>query len=224
MVNFMLVDFPEESDSAFILDFFLGYFVTGLALVVSSVNNFDYYESFDNILFGSILLGFSLLSAVCNTLALRGVTQEDRRFLLPWLVLYPWVIVFLVVSVCHTLWVTDFHLELYQVFILIIVFGIFTCWKHVYKMFILLRSDLLHQSGEIERHMNYGTMPEQDDLPPKYEDCEELPPEYCEEEQPPVYDEATMKPGIFYSNKCDNRNRNVIFDRSYSYDNKAFQL
>ena len=70
--------------------------------------------------------------------------------------------------------------------------------------------------------MNYGTMPEQDDLPPKYEDCEELPPEYFEEEQPPVYDEATMRPDNLYSNKCDNSI--IIFDRNYCYENKTFQL
>ena len=78
------------------------------------------------------------------------------------------------------------------------------------------------QSTEIDRHMNYGTMPEQDDLPPKYEDCEELPPEYFEEEQPPVYDEATMRPDNLYSNKCDNSI--IIFDRNYCYENKTFQL
>ena len=42
---------------------------------------------------------------------------------------------------------------------------------------------------------------EQEDLPPKYEDCEELPPQY---------DEATMKPDNFYLN------------HDSCYDNKSF--
>ena len=91
----------------------VGYFVTGLALTVSSVD--ADIQNIDTILFGSILLVFSFLSAICNALALHGVNKEIRRYLLPWLILYPWVIVLLVVAVIHTLWATDFHLELYQV-------------------------------------------------------------------------------------------------------------
>ena len=95
----------------------IGYFVTGLALTVSTVDNVDMddYQNIDNLLFGGVLLCFSVLSAICNTLALRGVSNENRQYLLPWLILYPWVIVFLIIGVFHTLWITDFHLELYQV-------------------------------------------------------------------------------------------------------------
>lgn len=63
--------------------------------------------------------------------------------------------------------------------------------------------------------MNYGTMAPRDpelDMPPKYEECEELPP---------LYDEATMSPGVSdqepwprppsYSQVCH-----------LSFDNKGF--
>ena len=58
--------------------------------------------------------------------------------MIPWLLFYPWVMIFLVFSIFHTLWITNFHLELYQVLIMLIVFGIFSCWKHVYRVFKLL--------------------------------------------------------------------------------------
>ena len=77
----------------------VGYFVTGLALTVSSAD--ADIQNIDTILFGSILLVFSFLSAICNALALHGVNKEIRRYLLPWLILYPWVIVLLVVAVIH---------------------------------------------------------------------------------------------------------------------------
>lgn len=100
------------------------------------------------------------------------------------------VIVFLVFSVFHTLWITDFHLELYQVFILLIVSGISTCWKHVYRVFKLLGCAELDESSESERtYPEYGSMSRTaaEDLPPKYEDVQQCPPQY---EMPPDYDEA----------------------------------
>ena len=95
----------------------LGYFITGLALTVSSVTNSEetLRQNFDNLLYGCVLLLFSVLSALCNALGVRALDREARSLLIPWLVLYPWVIVILLAGVLHTLWVTDFHLELYQV-------------------------------------------------------------------------------------------------------------
>ena len=91
----------------------LGYFVTGLALTVSCVKG-DVHDT-ENIMFGGVLLGFTFLSAACNALALRGLDIDNRSYLLPWLILYPWVMAFLLFGVIHKLWVSDFHLELYQV-------------------------------------------------------------------------------------------------------------
>ena len=95
----------------------LGYFVTGLALTISAVTDTEetFRQNFDNLLYGGVLLLFSVLSALCNALGLRALDREARSLLVPWLVLYPWVIVILLAGVLHTLWVTDFHLELYQV-------------------------------------------------------------------------------------------------------------
>ena len=95
----------------------LGYFITGLALTVTSVTDSEetLRQDFDNLLYGSVLLVFSVLSALCNALGVRALDREARGLLVPWLVLYPWVIVSLLAGVLHTLWVTDFHLELYQV-------------------------------------------------------------------------------------------------------------
>ena len=95
----------------------LGYFITGLALTVTSVTDSEQTlrQDFDNLLYGSVLLVFSVLSALCNALGVRALDREARGLLLPWLVLYPWVIISLLAAVLHTLWVTDFHLELYQV-------------------------------------------------------------------------------------------------------------
>ena len=95
----------------------LGYFITGLALTVTSVTNSEdsLQYSFNNLLYGAVLLVFSVLSALCNALGIRALVREARGLLVPWLVLYPWVILILLAGVLHTLWVTDFHLELYQV-------------------------------------------------------------------------------------------------------------
>ena len=50
----------------------VGYFVSGLALTVSSSHT-------QNIIFGGSLLLFSFLSALCNLLALRGTRIGIRR-------------------------------------------------------------------------------------------------------------------------------------------------
>ena len=123
-----------------------------------------------------------------------GQTFSLFRYIIPWLLFYPWVMVLLVFGVFHTLWITDFHIELYQVFILLIVSGIFTCWKHVFRMFKLLGTlgqeegsppDILYpEYGSMSRSPSYR---EQEDQPPKYEDVEQFPPQY---EMPPDYDEA----------------------------------
>ena len=115
------------------------------------------------------------------------------RYIIPWLLFYPWVMILLVFGVFHTLWITDFHIELYQVFILLIVSGIFTCWKHVYRMFKLLGSLAQQDSSPPGmQYPEYGSMPgrpssEDQDHPPKYEDVEQFPPQY---EMPPDYEEA----------------------------------
>ena len=97
----------------------LGYFVTGLALTVSCVKGDNKSE---NNMFGGVLLGFTFLSAACNALALRGLDIDNRSYLIPWLILYPWVMSFLIIGVVHKLWITDFHLELYQVQTFISIF------------------------------------------------------------------------------------------------------
>ena len=86
--------------------------------------------------------------------------------------------ILLVFGVFHTLWITDFHIELYQVFILLIVSGIFTCWKHVYRMFKLLGTLAQQDSSPPELlYPEYGSMSrspsfeDQQDHPPKYEEC-----------------------------------------------------
>ena len=100
--------------------------------------------------------------------------------------------ILLLFGVLHTLWMTDFHIELYQVFILLIVSGIFTCWKHVYRMFKLLGTLAQEDSSPPDMlYPEYGSMSrsseDQEDHPPKYEDVEQFPPQY---EMPPDYEEA----------------------------------
>ena len=56
----------------------VGYFVTGLALTVSGVD-YDLSSHMENVLFGGSLLLFSLLSALCNLMALRGISTGNRR-------------------------------------------------------------------------------------------------------------------------------------------------
>ena len=116
------------------------------------------------------------------------------RYIIPWLIFYPWVMIFLVFGVFHTLWMTDFHIELYQVFILLIVSGIFTCWKHVYRMFKLLGSLARQDTQQDMLYPEYGSMSgrpssEDQDHPPKYEDVEQFPPQY---EMPPDYDTLSV--------------------------------
>ena len=64
--------------------------------------------------------------------------------------------------------------------------------------------------------MNYGTMAPRDpelDLPPKYEECEELPP---------LYDEATMSPGAGADQEPWPRPPSYSQVCHLSFDNKGF--
>ena len=68
------------------------------------------------------------------------------------------------------------------------------------------------QADDQERLMNYGTMPPSDpvlDTPPKYEECEELPPQY---------DAATMRPS------CQSEARLPSYREfcPLSFDNKGY--
>ena len=56
----------------------LGYFITGLALTISAVDH-DISSHLENVLFGGSLLIFSFLSAICNLMALRGISSGSRR-------------------------------------------------------------------------------------------------------------------------------------------------
>ena len=161
----------------------LGYLVTGLALTLSALS-VGLGHSLDNVVCGAALLGFSVLSSVCNSLALHGLGLCHRSYLLPWLVIIIIVIMIMVMIMMmtgapplsdpaadhsrgpHAL---DYRLPpgalpgqlststylvsastylvcgdqnntsaVLQVFIFIIVSGIFTCWKHVYRVFALL--------------------------------------------------------------------------------------
>ena len=93
-------------------------------------------------------------------------------------------------------------------FILIIVFVIFTCWKHVYRLYVLLGTqEHLFEDDDQDLPVNYGTMTtsEPEDLPPKYEDIEELPPEYDESMMKPDYIYRGCAQSSYVNLGCDNK-------------------
>jgi len=131
------------------------------------------------------IIGFFSASMTCNCMAIYGVKSWKRGFILPWLVFFSAVKIFLILAFISN--ILNHSLNLNQLFLLLVLMSVTSAWRHMQIQFILMglpRPSLVILDAESGRSENRVSQPE-NDLPPKYEDVAEIPPKY---------DEATMKP------------------------------
>eukprot|EP00091_Calanus_sinicus_P005036 TRINITY_DN1539_c0_g1_i1.p1 TRINITY_DN1539_c0_g1~~TRINITY_DN1539_c0_g1_i1.p1 ORF type:complete len:195 (-),score=33.93 TRINITY_DN1539_c0_g1_i1:253-837(-) len=127
------------------------------------------------------MIGFFTTSFICNSLAIYGVSSWKRGFILPWLVFFSAVKIFLALAFISN--VLNRPLNLDQLFLLLLLMSIMSAWRHMQVHYILM--GLPRPSFVITDVEGNNGKPNERDLPPKYEDVAEIPPKY---------DEATMKP------------------------------
>jgi len=154
------------------------YLIAGFILIIMALSN----SPTDNGLFmyAGLFGLFAAMSAMCNSLARHGVRVWRRELLVPWLLFYPWILGFLVVNLIHTLYMTNFNLELHQLILITAIFTIFICWKQINKQFTLMGFANPEQGEIHQNYRDYLSTTTGHDLPPKYEEIEDLPPQYDE--------------------------------------------
>jgi len=152
------------------------------------------------IMFGGIFGVLASISAVCNSLASHGVRTWKRVFLLPWLLFFSSLLVFLLMLLGYSLYCL--RAEWKHVFLLFAIVSVFTCWRHMQRQYMLMSlprprtmvMDVETVMRELLETDQCATRDMIKDAPPKYEDLEE---------QPPKYDESTMCDSEISDQSCD---------------------
>jgi len=137
------------------------------------------------IMFGGVFGVVASISAICNSMASHGVKTWKRLFLLPWLLFYSSLLVFLLMLLGYSLYCL--RAEWKHVFLLFAIVSVFTCLRHMQRQYLLLSQPRPHSMViDVETVMrelldtdsssHYKDLSK--DCPPKYEDLEELPPKY----------------------------------------------
>ena len=62
--------------------------------------------------------------------------MHQRKFLVPWLVFQLFFLTGLLVSLFHTMWMNNFHMQLYQVLLALLSLAVFCCWKKIIRQFV----------------------------------------------------------------------------------------
>lgn len=135
---------------------------------------------------------FASLSAMCNSLACHGMRKWKRGFLVPWILFYLLVLGFLTMNLLQALYLHNFHVEWRHLFLFFAVFTIFSCWRHMKKQYLLMalprpEQVIIDVESVVREYLRPATaisVSPAGDLPPKYEDLEDFPPQY---------DESTMR-------------------------------
>jgi len=122
---------------------------------------------------GGTIIFYAVMSAMINSLASHGVRTWRRGFLLPWLGFFMTVFFMLVIFLANSLY--NNHFKWVHVFLFVATFGLYNFWRHMYKQFRLMSLPRPEQLVvDVESLVRGLSRPA--DLPPKYEDLEELPP------------------------------------------------
>lgn len=168
--------------------FDLCYLITGISLItVGLTNNPENKEKM--IMLGGIFGVLASLSATCNSLAAHGLRVWKRGFLVPWLLFYLILLSVFVLLLARSFYVEQINLR--QVFLFLICITMFSCWRHIQKQFLLMAyprpEQVVVDVEAVVRDLFGGQESAAEvaakDLPPKYEEVEDLPP---------VYDPRTM--------------------------------
>jgi len=185
------------------LFFDICYLISGIALITMALTN--QIENRDKmIMFGGLFGVFASISALVNSLASHGVRTWRRNFLLPWMAFFFVVLVLLIMHLGHSLYWQ--RAQWRHVFLFFANIAVFSCWRHMQKQFILMASPrpqnvVIDVEAVVREYLSpsNGFTPLKDP-PPKYEDVEELPPQYDEqtmiiEEQPVEANAAVQNEG-----------------------------
>jgi len=164
------------------LFFDICYLISGIALITMALTN--QLEHKDRmIMFGGLFGVFASVSALVNSLASHGIRTWRRNFLLPWLAFFLVVLGMLIMHMAHSLYFEQTQWR--HVFLFFANIAVFSCWRHMHKQYILMALPRpQHQTVvDVESVMReylspVTTMSNPKDLPPKYEEVEELPPQY----------------------------------------------
>merc|ERR1712055_74623 len=151
------------------LFFDICYLISGIALITMALTN--QLEHRDRmIMFGGLFGVFASVSALVNSLASHGVRTWKRNFLLPWLAFFLVVLGMLIMHMAHSLYFA--HI------------AVFSCWRHMHKQYILMalprpQETVVDVESVVREYLSpVTTASNPKDLPPKYEEVEELPPQY----------------------------------------------
>lgn len=168
--------------------FDLCYLITGISLITVALTN-DYYNKERLIILGGAFGIAASISATCNSMAAHGLRTWKRGFLVPWMIYYLIILSILILALARSFY--NEHLNLRQVFLFLICLTMFSCWRHFQKQFILMAGpkpeqvvvdveavvrDLIIQRNEV--NLSNEAVLSKTDFPPKYEEVEDLPPQY----------------------------------------------
>ena len=91
---------------------------------------------FKVIIFGGVIGVYATLSAFVNSLARHGLRTWRRVLLVPWLGLYSLVYIALLLWTAESLYRES--LAWRHLFLLVALFSIFSCWRHMMAQFRLM--------------------------------------------------------------------------------------
>lgn len=173
------------------LFFDICYLIAGITLITMALTN-QIAERERMVLCGGFFGLFASLSAMCNSLACHGMRKWKRGFLVPWILFYLLVLGFLTMNLLQALYLHNFHVEWRHLFLFFAVFTIFSCWRHMKKQYLLMalprpEQVIIDVESVVREYLRPATaisVSPAGDLPPKYEDLEDFPPQY---------DESTMR-------------------------------
>jgi len=165
------------------LFFDICYLISGIALITMALTNqLDHRDRM--IMFGGLFGVFASVSALVNSLASHGIRTWRRNFLLPWLAFFLVVLGMLIMHMAHSLYFQ--HTQWRHVFLFFANIAVFSCWRHMHKQYILMalprpqeQQTIVDVESVVREYLSpVTTMSNPKDLPPKYEEVEELPPQY----------------------------------------------
>jgi len=178
------------------LFFDICYLISGIALITMALTNqLDHRDRM--IMFGGLFGVFASVSALVNSLASHGVRTWRRNFLLPWLAFFLVVLGMLIMHMAHSLYFEQTQWR--HVFLFFANIAVFSCWRHMHKQYILMalprpqEQTIVDVESVVREYLSpVTTMSSPKDLPPKYEEVEELPPQY----DATTMETASQEPGV----------------------------
>lgn len=178
------------------LFFDICYLISGIALITMALTNqLDHRDRM--IMFGGLFGVFASVSALVNSLASHGVRTWRRNFLLPWLAFFLVVLGMLIMHMAHSLYFEQTQWR--HVFLFFANIAVFSCWRHMHKQYILMalprpqEQTIVDVESVVREYLSPVTaMSGPKDLPPKYEEVEELPPQY----DATTMETASQEPGV----------------------------